>query len=98
MHLGNHARDHAILTNCTPEEMANQIETCLEQGIGADQAVLEFELMRAPKVVVVKEGNEFAAGLVDTFGSGLGGTNVFRHGDDSGMGPEPVQGCQMCRG
>jgi peptidoglycan/xylan/chitin deacetylase (PgdA/CDA1 family) len=28
VHLGNHTRDHAILTNCTPEEMANQIRSC----------------------------------------------------------------------
>lgn len=28
VHLGNHTRDHAILTNCTPDEMANQIESC----------------------------------------------------------------------
>jgi peptidoglycan/xylan/chitin deacetylase (PgdA/CDA1 family) len=28
VHLGNHTRDHAILTNCTPEEMSDQIQTC----------------------------------------------------------------------
>lgn len=28
VHLGNHTRDHAILTNCTPEEMTHQIRAC----------------------------------------------------------------------
>lgn len=37
VHLGNHTSDHAILTNCTPEEMANQIQSCqdaLEEMVG----------------------------------------------------------------
>jgi len=28
VHVGNHTRDHAILTNCTPMEMASQITAC----------------------------------------------------------------------
>ena len=28
VHVGNHTRDHAILTNCTPEEMFHQIQAC----------------------------------------------------------------------
>lgn len=28
VHVGNHTRDHAILTNCTPAEMADQITAC----------------------------------------------------------------------
>jgi peptidoglycan/xylan/chitin deacetylase (PgdA/CDA1 family) len=28
VHLGNHTRNHAILTNCTPEVMASQIQAC----------------------------------------------------------------------
>ena len=29
--VGNHTRDHAILTNCTPEEMASQIRVCQDE-------------------------------------------------------------------
>ena len=28
VHVGNHTRDHAILTNCTPDEMVEQIGAC----------------------------------------------------------------------
>jgi peptidoglycan/xylan/chitin deacetylase (PgdA/CDA1 family) len=28
VHLGNHTRDHAILTNCAPPEIAHQIRSC----------------------------------------------------------------------
>lgn len=28
VHVGNHTRDHAILTNCTPAEMVDQITAC----------------------------------------------------------------------
>jgi peptidoglycan/xylan/chitin deacetylase (PgdA/CDA1 family) len=30
VHLGNHTRDHAILTNCAPQEIAHQIRSCQE--------------------------------------------------------------------
>ena len=49
VHLGNHTRDHAILTNCTPDEMANQIETC--------QAALEDMVGYRPIVIAYPNGN-----------------------------------------
>lgn len=30
VHFGNHTRDHAILTNCTPQQIAHQVRSCQE--------------------------------------------------------------------
>ena len=63
MHLGNHARDHAILTNCTPEEMANQIETC--------QAALEDMVGYRPIVIAYPNGNCSPSGVNAALNAGL---------------------------
>ncbi|OYY52967.1 MAG: hypothetical protein B7X59_08970 [Polaromonas sp. 39-63-203] len=45
VHLGNHTRDHAILTNCTPGQMAHQIESCqhaLAEMVGYRPIVIAY--------------------------------------------------------
>ena len=49
VHVGNHTRDHAILTNCTPDEMAKQIQDC--------QAALAALVGYRPVAIAYPNGN-----------------------------------------
>ena len=49
VHVGNHTRDHAILTNCTPDAMARQIEDC--------QAALADLVGYRPLAIAYPNGN-----------------------------------------
>lgn len=49
VHLGNHTRDHAILTRCTGDEMAREINAC--------QAALKDITGEAPIVIAYPNGN-----------------------------------------
>ena len=49
VHIGNHTRNHAILTNCTPDAMANQIEDC--------QAALADLVGYRPVAIAYPNGN-----------------------------------------
>lgn len=49
VHIGNHTRDHAILTNCTPDAVASQIEDC--------QAALADLVGYRPVAIAYPNGN-----------------------------------------
>ncbi len=63
VHLGNHTRDHAILTNCTPAEMASEIEGC--------QSALEEFAGYRPIAIAYPNGNCSAAVVQASSASGL---------------------------
>ncbi len=63
VHLGNHTRNHAILTNCTPSEMASQIEVC--------QAALQDMVGYRPIVIAYPNGNYSAAAVSAASAAGL---------------------------
>lgn len=63
VHLGNHTRNHAILTNCTPSEMASQVELC--------QDALEDMAGYRPIVIAYPNGNFSAAAVSAASAAGL---------------------------
>ena len=63
VHLGNHTRNHAILSNCTPSEMASQIEAC--------QDALEDMVGYRPIGIAYPNGNYSPAAVSAASGAGL---------------------------
>lgn len=63
VHVGNHTRDHAILTNCTREEMADQIAAC-------QQALADMVGYR-PLAIAYPNGNCSAAAVETAVDAGL---------------------------
>ena len=63
VHLGNHTRDHAILTNCTPEEMVSQILAC--------QDALEDMVGYRPTAIAYPNGNYSAMAIKAAVTAGL---------------------------
>jgi len=63
VHVGNHTRDHAILTNCTPDAVASQIEDC--------QAALADLVGYRPVAIAYPNGNCSPAVINAALKSGL---------------------------
>ena len=63
VHIGNHTRDHAILTNCTPEEMAEQITAC--------QDALAGLVGYRPVAIAYPNGNNSPAAVQAAVAAGL---------------------------
>ncbi|MDB5743017.1 MAG: Polysaccharide deacetylase [Polaromonas sp.] len=63
VHIGNHTRDHAILTNCTPDEMAEQIRAC--------QDALADLVGYRPVVIAYPNGNCSPAAVQAALAAGL---------------------------
>lgn len=63
VHLGNHTSDHAILTGCTPQEMARQIQGC--------QDVLTELAGYAPIAIAYPNGNHSPAVVEAALAAGL---------------------------
>jgi peptidoglycan/xylan/chitin deacetylase (PgdA/CDA1 family) len=63
VHLGNHTRDHAILTNCSPGEMANQIR--------AGQDALARLVGYRPIAIAYPNGNCSLAAVTAALAAGL---------------------------
>jgi peptidoglycan/xylan/chitin deacetylase (PgdA/CDA1 family) len=63
VHLGNHTSDHAILTGCTPQEMARQIQDC--------QHVLTELAGYAPVAIAYPNGNHSPAVVDAALAAGL---------------------------
>jgi peptidoglycan/xylan/chitin deacetylase (PgdA/CDA1 family) len=63
VHLGNHTRDHAILTNCTPAERLAQIVAC--------QRELEEMTGKRPVAIAYPNGNSSTAVVASAVEAGL---------------------------
>ena len=63
VHLGNHTRDHAILTNCTPEQRLEQMAAC--------QQALEDLTGKRPVAIAYPNGNSSPAVVASALQAGL---------------------------